>query len=38
MNNTPRKSKTFKITINDIFQDYNDPRKEQLIKRVTLIL
>jgi len=26
------------ITLTDIFQDFNDPRKDMLVKRVALVL
>jgi hypothetical protein len=29
---------SMQITLDDIFMDYNDPRKDLLVKRVTLVL
>lgn len=29
---------SMQITLADIFQDYNDPRKDMLAKRVSLVL
>ena len=29
---------SLEITIDDIFMDYNDPRKDVLVKRVRLVL
>ena len=30
--------KTMQLTLDDIFQDYNDPRKDILMKRVVIAL